>query len=71
MAITIYRSKVRITTLALRTAAFEKLRDLLVHIEALNINFTSIVVEADKSVTVTLEDPLPAAQIDHLGLVAV
>lgn len=70
MADTLYRSKQRITSAALRTVAYSKARDLLEHLEGFGINLVSIVVDSNNWVIVTVADPLPLAHVDHLGLVA-
>lgn len=69
MAITIYRSKVAITTAALRRAAYSKLADLCTHLQAFNVNLLRVELMPDNFVEVELNNPLPnAEQIDHLGL---
>jgi hypothetical protein len=69
MANVVYTSKVRVTTIPLRDLAYEKIRDLTTHLGQFGANLVSIVVEADKSITVTLTGALPVEQVDHLGLV--
>lgn len=68
---TTYRSKVRITSQALRRAAYAKIRDLCDHCEALNTDINLIRREADNSITVELSNAISEDQADHLGLNAV
>lgn len=67
MAQTTYVSKVAVT-MQTRAIAYERLSLLLQHLEPLNLNLVSVVRRADNFVEVTLNNPLPANQIDHLGL---
>lgn len=65
MAQTSYTSTT-VITLANRAAAYERAARMLQHLDALNLNLVSIVVNADKTVTVTLNNPVPADQLSHL-----
>lgn len=68
MATTVYRSKAQVT-LANREAAYEKAAHCLLHLHALNLNLLSMVYDAPtQRVVVTLNNPLPLGQLDHLGL---
>lgn len=67
MAVTSYTS-IAAVTLATRAKAYERAASLLIHLHALNLNLISLVVNADKTVTVTLNNPLPASQLAHLSL---
>lgn len=67
MAQTTYVSK-HAVTLATREEAYERLALFLKHLHPLNLNLVSIVRRADNFVEVTLNDPLPGHQVDHLGL---
>lgn len=64
-----YRSKIAITTLNLRRIAYERLSALFLHLHSLNLNLTELRLEPlDSRVYITLNNPLPAAQIDHLDI---
>jgi hypothetical protein len=68
MAATTYYAKAKLTTLALRRRGVEGLINLLGHMEALNAWLTALTVGGDGTVTITLTNPLSAAQLDHLDL---
>ena len=67
MAQTSYTST-NAVTLANRAKAYERAAVLLTHLHTLNINLISLVVNPNKTVTVTLNNPLPASQLAHLSL---
>lgn len=67
MAQTVYRSKVAVT-MANRSAAYEAAASLMVHLDRLGLNLISLVRDANNFIVVTLNAPLPAGQVDHLGL---
>lgn len=69
MATTVYRSKIAITTLNLRRIAYERLSAFFLHLHSLNLNLTELRLEPlDNRVYMTLNNPLPAEQIDHLDV---
>lgn len=69
MAITIYRSRQAVTTAAARTLAYlHRLPVLLLHLDALNLNLLKLELVAGNVVEITLNNPLPASQVDHLNL---
>lgn len=67
MAQTVYVSKVAVS-LATRTAAYNALRTLIHHLDAFDLNLISIVRRADNFIEITINNPLPVGQADHLGL---
>ena len=71
MAIATYNSKGPVT-LATRDLAYEKLALLMDHLDhafGRQIDLVSVTVNPDHTITVVLTGPLPAGQVDHLGLV--
>jgi hypothetical protein len=74
VAATQYRSKVQLTR-ANRRRIFDGFVELIHHLDAWNLELTNITRPATGQnanfVVVTISDPIPADQIDHLGLVAV
>lgn len=69
MAQTTYVSK-QAVTLATRSAAYERIAMFMIHLDALGLNLVSIVRRADNFIEIILNNPLPAEQVDHLGLQA-
>lgn len=70
MAATLYRSKLPITNANRRVLALEGLATLckhLVHMPGINIQLLDS-TQPDNYVYVTLSNPLPADQVDHLDL---
>lgn len=67
MAQTVYRSKVAVT-MANRSAAYDKVALLMEHLDVLGLNLVSLTRDANNFIVVTLNAPLPAEQVDHLGL---
>jgi len=65
MAQTTYTSTT-VITLATRDEAYKRAARLLLHLDALNLNLISIIVNPDKTVSFTLNNPLSADQLDHL-----
>lgn len=63
----VYVSK-QAVTLATRHAAYERLCSLLMHLNHFGLNLVSIIRRPDNYIEVTLNAPLPAGQISHLGL---
>lgn len=70
MAQTTYVSKQAVTTLAARKVAYERVADLFLHLHGFNLNFVSLSVRADSRLELVLNNPLPASQLDHLGVEA-
>lgn len=58
----------RPVTLATRQAAYDRVILLCEHLDHLGINLVSIIVNADRTVSVTLDDVLPPEQLSHLGV---
>lgn len=56
-------------TLATRDAAYRRIADFLLHLDPLNLNLLSMVLNGNNTISFVLNNPLPAAQVDHLGLV--
>lgn len=65
MAQTTYTSTT-VVTLATRAEAYNRAARLLLHLDALNLNLVSIIVNADHTVSFTLNNPISAEQLDHL-----
>lgn len=55
-------------TLQTRPIAYAQAGLLLEHLDHLGINLISIIVNPDHTVSVTLDDALPATQLAHLLL---
>lgn len=70
MADTFYRSKLPITNANRRDIALDGVATLAQHLRVMpGINLLSLTYNAsDQYVYVTLSNPLPANQVDHLGL---
>lgn len=68
MAQTTYVSQ-QAVTLGTRGAAYQRLSNMLLHFDTFNLNLLSVIKRADNFIEVTLNNPLPPEQIDHLGLV--
>lgn len=69
MALTTYRSKVAINTIAREEMAYERLIDLLRHLRPFGVSLRRVELMPDNFVEVDLNDPLPnPQQVDHLGL---
>lgn len=68
MALTTYRSKQAVDTIPKRNAAYERIAELVIHLQTFNLNLLRIERMPDLFVEVDLNDPLPAAHVDHLGL---
>lgn len=54
----------RSVTLATRAQAYDKLAEILQHLDALNLNLVSIVRNADNTISITVNNPIRA---DHIG----
>lgn len=67
MAATTYVSK-QAVTLATREVAYRRIANLCVHLHPLDLNLISVTRRADNFVEVVLNNPLPAEQLDHLGV---
>lgn len=67
MAATLYRSQ-QAVTLQTRRAAYQLVNLMLDHLDALNLNLLKIELVAGNFVEVTLSNPMPVEQIDHLKL---
>jgi hypothetical protein len=65
---TVYTSKNAVTQ-ANKARAYEKLISLLMHIDTFGVDLLALSINSDKTLSITLTGPLPASQIDHLGLV--
>jgi hypothetical protein len=69
LATTTYKSIVPITTPARKAAAYEKVIDLFGHARALAVDVLRVqYMPATTFIEVDVTDPLPAAQLEHLGL---
>lgn len=51
-----------------RALAYERLATMFQHLDALNVNVTAIVLNADGTVSVTTNAAISAAQRAHVGL---
>lgn len=68
MAQTSYTTQ-QAVTLATRAEAYRRIGDFLQHLDPLNLNLLSMVLNGNNTISFTLNNPLPQAQADHLGLV--
>lgn len=64
---TTYTSR-KAVTLATRAAAYEKLSEILLHLDALNLNLVSIVRNGDNTVSITVSNPIRADHVDPFDL---
>lgn len=67
MAQTTYTTTTAVT-LATRRIAYQRIAELFMHLDAFNLNVLAIVLNADHTVSITLNNPLPAGQLQHLGV---
>lgn len=67
MAATIYVSK-QAVTLQNRAHAYEMTASFLLHLDTFNLNVVSIIRRADNFIEITINNPIPAAQLSHLEL---
>jgi len=56
-------------TLGTRAEAYRRIGDFLQHLDPLNLNLLSMVLNGNNTISFTLNNPLPAQHVDHLGLV--
>lgn len=72
MANTIYRSRTAVT-LARRAEAYERICDLLRHLDHWNLNLLRLELVAGNFVEIELNNPIPnpSVQLEHLGVEAV
>lgn len=69
MAATTYTRVLPNLTKATRRAAYKRIILLLEHLEAFDIDLLSITFDAPtRTVSITLTDPVPVDNIDHLDL---
>jgi hypothetical protein len=55
-------------TLATRAAAYERLANVFLHLDSLDLNLISVVRNADNTITFTFDKPISKPeQIPHLG----
>jgi hypothetical protein len=66
MAVT-YTSTATVTQ-ANKHIAYERLYTLLCHLESFGVDLLSVVVNGDKTVSITLTGAVPADQLAHVGL---
>jgi hypothetical protein len=69
VATTIYTYTLPNSLPATRSKAYQRLSSLFSHLDAFGVNVDSI-VRVGLDITITLDNPLPAEQLEHLGCAA-
>ena len=67
MAATTYTSTVPVT-IANTAKVLGRLHSLALHLPSFGLHMTNLVLNPDKTISITLNGPLPAAQLAHLSL---